>query len=234
MLSNSLGTALAMWDPQARAFATRHRLLRYDSRGHGRSAVPPGPSRSSASAATRWPSWTRSACGGSRSAASPRAAWSASGWAPTRRTGSRGWSGQHLGRIGAPEVWDQRIETVRAVGMGAFVPGVIDRWFTAPFRQGAPEAVAKVRAMLEATDPEGYVACCAAVRDLDLRDAIRGIKAPTLVIAGHHDLPTPPEHARLIADSVPGARMVTLDAAHLSNVEAQAEFTKAVLDFLAG
>ena len=111
---------------------------------------------------------------------------------------------------------------------------MIDRWFTAPFRQGAPEAVAKVRAMLEATDPEGYVACCAAVRDMDLRDAIRGIRAPTLVIAGHHDLPTPPEHARLIADSVPGAPMVTLDAAHLSNVEAQAEFTRAVLDFLAG
>ena len=129
-------------------------------------------------------------------------------------------------RIGAPEVWDQRIETVRAMGMGAIVPGVIDRWFTAPFRQGAPEAVAKVRAMLEATDPEGYVACCAAVRDMDLRDAIRGIRAPTLVIAGHHDLPTPPEHARLIADSIPGARMVTLDAAHLSNVEAQAEFTE--------
>src|SRR5919202_939588 len=43
MLSNSLDTALEMWDPQARAFAMRHRLLRYDSRGHGRSAVPPGP-----------------------------------------------------------------------------------------------------------------------------------------------------------------------------------------------
>jgi 3-oxoadipate enol-lactonase len=88
--------------------------------------------------------------------------------------------------------------------------------------------------MLEASDPGGYVACCAAVRDLDLRDAIRGIRAPTLVIAGHHDLPTPPDHGRLIAESVPGARMVALDAAHLSNVEAQADFTRAVLDFLAG
>ena len=69
---------------------------------------------------------------------------------------------------------------------------------------------------------------------MDLREAIRGIEAPTLVIAGRHDLPTPPDHARLIAESVPGASMVTLDAAHLSNVEAQADFTKAVLDFLGG
>ena len=235
MLSNSLGTALGMWDPQVRAFIMRYRLLRYDSRGHGRSEVTPGPytierlGRDALAVLDALGLQRVMVCGLSKG----------------------GMVGQWLGanapdrveklvlcntsaHIGAPEVWNQRIETVRAMGMGAIVPGVIDRWFTRPFREGAPEEVAKVRAMLEATDPEGYVACCAAVRDMDLRDAIRGIRAPTLVIAGHHDLPTPPDHGRLIADSIQGARMVTLDAAHLSNVEAQADFTKAVLDFLGG
>ena len=43
MLSNSLGTDLHMWDPQVKSFTERFRLVRYDRRGHGKSAVPPGP-----------------------------------------------------------------------------------------------------------------------------------------------------------------------------------------------
>ena len=92
MLSNSLGTALGMWDPQARAFAMRHRLLRYDSRGHGRSAVPPGPytiERLGRDALAILDALGLRAGRVLRPLA--RAAWSASGWAPTRRTGSGGW-----------------------------------------------------------------------------------------------------------------------------------------------
>jgi 3-oxoadipate enol-lactonase len=116
--------------------------------------------------------------------------------------------------------------------MAAIVPGVIDRWFTKAFQERSPEAVARIAAMLEATDPEGYAACCAAVRDMDQREAISAIRVPTLVIAGRHDLATPPDHAELIATRVPGARLVELDAAHLGNIEAADAFTKAVLAFL--
>jgi 3-oxoadipate enol-lactonase len=235
LLSNSLGTALEMWDPQVRAFTMRYRLLRYDSRGHGRSEVAPGP-------------YTIERLGRDALALLDALGLQRVAFCGLSKGGMVGqWLGANApdrveklvlcntsAHIGSPEVWNQRIETVQAMGMGAIVPGVIDRWFTQPFRESAPEEVAKVRAMLESTDPEGYVACCAAVRDMDLRGAIRGIRVPTLVIAGYHDVPTPPEHARLIAESIPGAQMVTLDAAHLSNVEAQADFTKAVLDFLGG
>jgi 3-oxoadipate enol-lactonase len=134
--------------------------------------------------------------------------------------------------IGAPEVWNQRIETVRAQGMAAIVPGVIDRWFTKPFQERAPDSVARIRDMLLATDTEGYAACCAAVRDMDQRQAISAIRVPTLVIAGRHDLATSPEQGRLIAETVPGALFLEFDAAHLSNIEAEAAFTHALLDFL--
>ena len=43
VLSNSLGTTLQMWDAQAAHFAQTHRVLRYDTRGHGGSVCNPGP-----------------------------------------------------------------------------------------------------------------------------------------------------------------------------------------------
>jgi 3-oxoadipate enol-lactonase len=233
LLSNSLGTELGMWSTQMPSLTARYRVLRYDSRGHGRSEAPEGP-------------YTIDMLG-----QDALAVLDAAGIASTRFCGlSKGgmvgqWLGVNAPRrierlvlantssfIGAPEVWNQRIETVRTQGMAAIVPGVIDRWFTRPFQERAPDSVARIRSMLLATDPAGYAACCAAVRDMDQREAIRTITAPTLVIAGRHDQATPPEQARLLAESIPGARLIELDAAHLSNIEAEAAFTRAVFDFL--
>ena len=87
--------------------------------------------------------------------------------------------------------------------------------------------------MLDATPPDGYVACCAAIRDMDQRETVGGIGVPTLVIAGTHDVPTPPTDARFLADRIKGARYVELPAAHLSNIEAAPAFTSALIDFIA-
>ena len=43
LLGCSLGTSLAMWEPQVAPLAERLRVIRYDHRGHGASPVPPGP-----------------------------------------------------------------------------------------------------------------------------------------------------------------------------------------------
>lgn len=233
LLSNSLGTELGMWDPQVPALKERFRVLRYDSRGHGRSDAPPGP-------------YTVERLGRDAVDLLDALGLERVVFCGLSKGGMVGqWLGVNApGRVerlalcntsahtGGPEVWDQRIATVRERGMAAVVPGVIDRWFTRPFQERDREAVSRIGAMLLATDPEGYVACCAAVRDMDQRDAIRAIGAPTLVIAGRHDQATPPEHGRLIAGRIAGARYVDLDAAHLSNIEAEAAFTAAVLDFL--
>ena len=233
LLSNSLGTDLGMWSPQMPSLTARYRVLRYDSRGHGRSEAPAGP-------------YTIDMLGQDAVAVLDAAGVERALFCGLSKGGMVGqWLGvnapDRVGRlvlantaafIGAPEVWNQRIETVRAQGMAAIVPGVIDRWFTKPFQERAPDAVARIRDMLLATDPGGYAACCAAVRDMDQRQAISAIRVPTLVIAGRHDLATTPEQGRLIAETVPGARFLELDAAHLSNIEAEAAFTRALLDFL--
>lgn len=235
MLANALGTTLEMWDAQARAFGQEWRVLRYDARGHGRSAAPPGP-------------YSIERLGRDALALLDALRIERAAFCGLSMGGMVGqWLGANAGarlerlalactaaHMAAPEVWDQRIEAVRAQGMAAIVPGVLERWFTGPFRARSPEAVAGIAAMLNATDPEGYVACCAAVRGMDQRAALGAIAVPTLVIAGRHDQATPPEQGRRIAEAIPGARLVELDAAHLANVEAAAAFNEALRAFLQG
>jgi 3-oxoadipate enol-lactonase len=86
--------------------------------------------------------------------------------------------------------------------------------------------------MLQATRSDGYAACCAAIRDADFRSRLQEIGTPTLVIAGTYDPVTPPTDGQFLAERIPEARYVELTAAHLSNVEAVAEFNRALLDFL--
>ena len=235
VLSNSLGTNLSMWDAQMPALTARFRVLRYDTRGHGASAVTPGP-------------YTIGELGRDVLRLLDALKIRRAHFCGLSMGGMIGmWLGVHapdrIGRmvlantapkIGTPEMWNQRIDNVRKGGMEAIVDTLLERWLTAGFRARVPEAVARVRAMLTATPPEGYLACCAAVRDMDQRDAIAGIRHPTLVIAGTHDVVTLPAEARAMAERIRGARYVELDAAHLSNIEAADRFTADAVAFIAG
>jgi 3-oxoadipate enol-lactonase len=129
-------------------------------------------------------------------------------------------------------MWNERIRTVRTQGMAEITPAVIDRWFTSNFQTRAPAAVDAIRNMLLETPAQGYAACCAAIRDMDLREKLGTITNPVLVIVGKHDPSTPPERGELIAASITGARLLSLDAAHLSNIEATEAFNDAVVAFL--
>src|SRR5947208_16676140 len=95
---------------------------------------------------------------------------------------------------------------------------------TPAFRQKAPNTMANILKMIEEANPEGYAACCAAIRDFDCREQLGKIHTPTLVISGGHDPATPPQDGRFLAQQIPGARYVELNAAHLSNIEAQDRF----------
>jgi len=235
VLSNSLGTSLSMWDAQMPALTARFRVLRYDTRGHGASTVTPGP-------------YTIGELGRDVLMLLDALKIRRAHFCGLSMGGMIGmWLGVHapdrIGRIvlantapkiGTPEIWKQRIDNVRKGGMEVIVDTLLDRWFTAGFQARAPEPVARLRAMLTATPADGYVACCAAVRDMDQRDAIAEVRHPTLVIAGMHDAVTPPAEGRATAERIRGARYVELDAAHLSNVEAADRFTAEVVGFLGG
>jgi 3-oxoadipate enol-lactonase len=129
-------------------------------------------------------------------------------------------------------MWDTRIATVNAHGMAAISDAAIARWFTPEFIARAPDRGAALKAMFERTPPAGYVSCCAANRDADLRDAVARIVAPTLVIAGRHDVATPPADGAWLAQHIEGARYAELATAHLSNLEAPDAFNALVADHL--
>lgn len=233
VLSNSLGTTLAMWDPQMPELRKHLRVIRYDTRGHGASSAPTG-------------AYSIAELGRDLLGLLDALALDAVNWCGLSMGGMTGmWlavnAPQRLKHIvladtsthmPPPELWNDRIQKVLGEGMAAIEEAVIDRWFTPEFQAQAPEAVAKVRAMLRATAPQGYAGCCAAIRDMDQRESIRRIHAPVLVIAGARDPATPPDHAQLIHERIAGSKLVTLDAAHLSNIEQPEAFTNAVVDFL--
>ena len=98
---------------------------------------------------------------------------------------------------------------MRADGVAAIADAVLERWFT-PL---APESLREsFRAMLVGTPAEGYAGCCEALADVDLRDRLASIHAPTLVVTGDGD-PVTPETGEQLAAAIPGARHVTVAGA---------------------
>jgi 3-oxoadipate enol-lactonase len=233
VLSNSLGTNLAMWDAQMPALSARFRVVRYDTRGHGSSVVSPG--------GYGIDTLGRDVLGLLDALNIPRVH-----FCGLSMGGAVGmWlalnASERIGRLvladtapkfGTAERWNARIEAVTRGGLAAIADGVLEGWFTPRFRERASDAVARLRHMLLASPTEGYLASCAAVRDIDLRSAIDGIACTTLVIVGTHDVPTPPAQARALTERIAGARCVELDAAHISNVEAAERFTAELVGFL--
>jgi 3-oxoadipate enol-lactonase len=233
LLSHALGTSGELWNRQTGPLSQHFRLIRYDGRGHGRSTVPAGPytleqlGRDALAVLDAASVERAHVCG--VSLGGQVALWLGAN-APDRvrrlvpaNTGAR---------IGTAALWDDRIAAVRSTGLAPLAEGSIARWFTGQFRAREPGAVSALEAGLLATSPDGYAASCAAIRDADLAPALGSVRAPTLVIAGGRDEATPPDLSEQLRDGIPDARMVTLDGAHLTNVECAAEFTAAVMSFL--
>jgi 3-oxoadipate enol-lactonase len=233
MLAHSLGNNLSMWEPQLAALAERHRVLRYDHRGHGDSPRPPGP-------------YTVEQIAGDALVLADSLGIERFAFCGLSLGGLVGqWLGLHAAsrlerlvlastaaRIGTTELWNARLEAVRGGGMNVVVDAAIERSFTPDFRARAPETVARLRATLLANSAETYIAAIAAVRDFDVRETISQVRVPTLVISATGDVSTPPADGHFLAENIRGARYHELDAAHLSNLEAPEAFTAALLDFL--
>ena len=233
--SNSLGSSLQMWDKVMPRLDRRFRVLRYDTRGHGLSSVPPGPYTINRMGhdllflLDHLGIERVNLCG--LSLGGMVAMWTGI-YAPQRvrrvilaNTGAR---------IGSPEMWDQRIATVQDSGMASLAEAILERWFTPPYRSRHPAEMESIRSMIAATDPAGYVECCGVLRDTDLREEIATITVPALVIAGTHDPATPPSEGRALYAGMRNSKYVELDASHLSAWERAEEFADAVCAFLGG
>ena len=238
ILSNSLGTTLEMWDPQVAEFSRNHRLIRYDTRGHGGSPITPGP-------------YSFDDLGQDVLAVLDALEIDRASFCGISMGGHTGlWLGIHAAgrfnaiavcnsaaKIGSEQAWRERAAMVRtggAAGMRALADTAPGRWFTEGFVQTRPEVVRRAQDGLARIDPEGYAACCEALATSDLRADLGGITTPTLLLTGKSDPVTTVADSEAMQAGITGSRLAVLPASHLSNLEAPQAFDKAVLDFLAG
>jgi len=238
LMSHALGMDLTMWDALAAHLAPQHPVLRYDHRGQGGSAAVAGAFDMAAlvdDAARVITEWARGpvlfiglSMGGLvgqglaiRHPALVRALVLANTAAVYPAPAQAGL----LERAGA----------VRAGGMAAVAEATLERFISAAGRAARPALAAAVRAQLLRAEPAGYAATCEAIAAVDWRAGLAAICCPTLVISGALDAGSTPAMGQAIADAIPGARHVVIDAAaHLSVLEQAPAFSAAVDGLLAG
>jgi len=237
VLSHALGLDVHMWDELAARLAKTNSVLRYEHRGHGSSAVPPGPYTldqlvdDAARVIREWGrgpvAWIGLSMGGMVG----------QGLAILHPELLRGAVlANTTGRYpdAAAATWAARIAAVEQGGMAAVADAVVERYLGADYRAAHPAEAAALKAKLLRSDPAGYVACCHAIAKVDWLDRLGAVRTPTLVIAGGKDLGATPEMARAIAERIPGAELTVFEeAAHLSVAELPNRFHDTVAAFLA-
>lgn len=235
MLSNSLCTDLRMWDDQVPAFTEHFRLVRYDRRGHGKSGVPKGP-------------YTVDDFGRDALAIMDALGLKKVNWCGLSMGGMVGqWLGANAPErieklimsnthsyYGDKAVWDERMKLATEKGMVFAAGPAMTRWFTKEYMAAHPDRVALIQRMFTETSLEAYLACCTAIRNMDMRPTHPRITAPTLVIVGLQDPATPAAAGTEIQQRIPGAKLATIDASHISNIGQPEVYANLVLNFLRG
>lgn len=233
MFSNSLGTDLHMWQAQAEAFSAAFHVIRYDTRGHGRSASPPGPyslrqlGQDVLALLDFLEIEQTHFCGLSMGGVT--AQWL--GIHAPQRIGKLVIANS-AARVGTEQGWRERAALARSDGLGGIAAGAAARWFSADFVARQPGRVEDMLATLRSGSAEGYAACCEALAEADLRQSIHAIPNPTLIVVGANDPVTTAADAALMQGQIRAAQLVSLPASHLSSVEAAAAFNQSLLRFL--
>jgi 3-oxoadipate enol-lactonase len=235
MLGASLGTDLSLWDDLAADLARDHRVVRFDTRGHGRSPAPEG-------------GYTVGGLAADVVALADELGVDRFAYVGLSLGGAIGQvlALAHPQRLtslvlactapvfGEPATWRDRAGLVRREGLDSLVEPTFARWFTDDFRASDPEAVGWVREMFLATPRAGYAGCCEALAAYDVTDRLGRIAVPTRVVAGAEDPGTPPEVGRSMVAAIRDADLVVIEgAAHIANLARPTEFRSAVRGHLA-
>jgi 3-oxoadipate enol-lactonase len=237
VMSHSLACDSSMWDDQIDALASRFRILRFDTRGHGLSSAPSGAytldqlvddvhgvfaalgiqhahfvglsmgGMIAQTFALKYPGVFRSMV----------LADTTSGYAPDMAA-----------------VWAARIEAAQHNGMPSLVEPTLARWFTEPFRIAHPYTMQRIGAVIASTPLAGYAGCSHAISKINVTGRLHEIRCPVLVIVGEQDESTPVAMARAIHDGIAGSELAVIpSASHLSNVEQAERFNQTLTEFLA-
>ena len=237
VLANSLATNVHMWDEQINALTRKHRVLRYDMRGHGLTDTTPGddPSAASIERLADDAIALADALGVDRF---DMVGLSIGGMVAQRvaarypeRVGSLVLCATG-NRLGTLAVWNERLATVEREGLEAIVDSTMGRWFTEQTHADRPDLVRGFANMVLRTPVAGYVACGRAVRDADLRADDGLIRARTLIVAGTHDPTASPTVGAEMRDAIAGAQLEVMHAAHILNAEQPVAFNDLLLRFL--
>jgi 3-oxoadipate enol-lactonase len=236
LLGASLGTTHALWDDLAADLARDHRVVRFDTRGHGGSPAPAGP-------------YTVEGLTADVVAVADELGLDRFAYVGLSLGGAIGQRmaidhGERLSSLvlcctgpvfGSPAMWAERAAQVREHGMDVLVEPTTERWFTSRFRVEHPDRVTWVMDMFRATPPDGYVGCCDAMAAFDVTDELAAVEVPTLVVAGAQDPTCPPSVGTAMVESIPDARLeVVEEAAHIANVAQPGAVARVVRAHLEG
>ena len=237
VLVMGLGYTAHMWYRTRPAWATQHRTIAFDNRGAGRSDVPPGPYSIALMASDA------------------AAVLDAAGVKSAHVLGIS------MGGMIAQEFALLYPKRVRSLILGCTAPGGPSALRAEPAaiellkaRDMTPEQMAEAavqfiydpatpRARVEEDlavrrpwfpRPEGYVAQLQAIFAWEAYSRLPQIAAPTLVIHGESDRLVPPGNGQLIAERIPGAKLLTIPhASHLFTTDQPEATERATLEFLA-
>lgn len=236
VLSNSLAASAAMWEPQLPVLEKRYRVLRYDTRGHGRSDAPAAP--------YTFPDLVGDVVALMDHFGIARADYMGLSLGGMTGLGLALAHPERVDRLVCCDaradnpppfvaMWDARIAAIGKGGMEAILDATLERWFSADFATRDPAGVSAAAEMVLATDPEGYRGCAAALKTLDYLKDLGTMTVPVLYVVGSEDMGAPPATMRAMAEATPGAQFAEVaGAAHIANMDRPALFARAIAAFL--
>ncbi len=236
VVSNSLATDHSLWNPQLATLTRIRRVVRYDTRGHGKSSSPGGP-------------YDFAMLCGDVIAIMDDLGISSADFLGLSLGGMTvlGLCLDHADRVNRAicccaradfpppmiSAWDDRIGMVKAGGMQTVVDGTLGRWFTETAKHMQPDIVEHAREMILGTSLNGYCGCAEALKRLDYRRRLPDLLKPVLYVAGQYDAAASPEAMRDMAGATSNARFALIpDAAHMANLENATRFNTVIHDFL--
>src|SRR5574344_69273 len=233
IFSNSLDTNFKMWQAQIDFFQQDFFVICYDTRGHGASSAPQGPysidqlGQDVVNLLDHLNVEKAAFCGISMGGLTGQ-------WLAIHRPErfNQVVVCNTAAKIGQEQAWNDRAALVREQGLQPIASTAASRWFTEPFIQSNATVVNNLQNDLAAGSAEGYASCCEALAKADVREQLKDITVPVLVVAGQQDPVTTVVDGQFMVERIANSQLFQINASHISNVELPNEFNQAVKQFI--